>query len=199
MLEEIGNIVVINLETREDRWERCREVLKRNGLTKVSRYITEIQEPKWEHASRDFIELLKMKRGNNLVFFEDDFELTDGWQDVVSRAWKDLPKKWDLFYLGANLTAEAERITPNLARVGGAWMFHAVIINKTFIDFIIKNYNVKKYPAFDEWMRVIASERNFYMVYPMVSYQRGEYSDFLGQYVSYDIFDNKYYKQLCES
>ena len=188
----------MGLEAREDRWERCKEILKANGIERVTHYITEIREPKWEHATRDFLDLLRLKRFNDLLFFEDDFELVDGWKEVFKKAYNDLPGEWDLLYLGCNPQRALLRETPNLLRVRGAWMFHAVLINQSFIDYVLKVYNAKVFPAFDEWIRQIAPERKFYMTYPMVSYQREGFSDYLGQYTKYDIFNNKFYKQ-CES
>ncbi len=198
MLNELGEIVIMGLESREDRWERCKEILTANGIGRVTRYVTQLREPKYEHSTKDFLDLLRLKRFNDLVFFEDDFELVDGWEEVLKKSYADLPQEWDLLYLGCNPTRALLRETPNLMRVKGAWMFHAVILNQSFIDYVLKVYNAKVFPAFDEWVRQIAPERKFFMTYPMVAYQREGFSDYMGQYTKYDIFNNKFYK-LCES
>jgi hypothetical protein len=196
-LSDLGEIVIMGLDSREDRWRRCEEIIEANGIDRVTRYVTEMREPKWEHASRDFLDLLRLKRFNDLVFFEDDFELVNGWREVVERAYADLPEKWDMMYLGCNLRRAPLKVTANLYRVRGAWMLHAVIMSQRFIEYILKHYNAKIYPAFDEWCRQIAPEREFFMTYPMVAYQREGFSDYMGQYTKYDIFNNQYYLK-CE-
>lgn len=191
----IDNIVIFGLGAREDRWKRCQEILKENGITEVTRFTTEIDhEDTYRNCSKDFLRLLRLKGSKDLMFFEDDFELVEGWRDVFDKAYKDLPKDWDMLYLGANLTKTPDRITENLLRVRGAWMFHAVLLRKKFIDYILQNYDYNQIWVFDEWCRVMAPKLKFYMTYPMISYQRKGYSDFVRQYVDYDIFNNKYYK-----
>lgn len=195
MLQDIGDIVVFGLEEREDRWQRCRKVLHENGITKITRFANQRGENKYKTATDDFIRVLRWSQ-NNIVFFEDDFELTEGWEEVLKAAWSDLPDKWDLLYLGANLTKSAKKVTNNLVRLRGAWCFHAVIMNRSFVRWVLRNYDVNQRIVFDEWLRIIAEGRDFYMTYPMISYQRESFSDFVGKVVNYNIFTNKYYLRL---
>jgi hypothetical protein len=197
MLHKIGNVVVIGLAAREDRWKRCLQIFEENNITKVTHYTT-VQDFKdtHYHATKDFLNLLRIKKSDYLVFFEDDFELTEGWQDVFEKAWKDVPKDFDLLYLGANLTKTPQRITENLVKIRGAWCLHGVIFSRKFIDYIFKAYEIDRRVVFDEWCRTIACDRKFYMVYPMICYQRKDFSDYVGRYVDYDLFNNKYYKTL---
>ena len=191
------NIVIIGLKARKDRWKRCVEIFEKEGIEEVTHYTT-LQSFKdtHKHYMKDFLQMLRIKGKHDLMFFEDDFELVDGWREVLDKAMKDLPEDWDMLYLGANLTRPAIRVTDNLVRVKGAWLMHATLLRKEFIDYILKEYKPEQVPIIDEWYRLIAPERKFYMTYPMVSYQRSDYSDFLGQYVYYDIFENKHYKTL---
>ncbi len=199
MLEEIGEIVVFGLENRLDRWLRCVEILQRNGITKVTHYTTiKDENDVYKHAVNDFLQMLRVKRGTNLVFFEDDFELTDGWRDVLSKAWTDLPKDYDMLYLGCNLTAHPAKVTENLYRINGAWCMHGVVISSKFIDYILRAYEYPRLSIIDDWCRTLANEKKFYMTYPMISYQRKSYSDFVEKEMFYDIFENKYYKRIQE-
>jgi hypothetical protein len=100
-----------------------------------------------------------------------------------------------MLYLGANLQAPVTRYSDHLVRVNGAWLMHATLLSAKFIDFIIDNYPNSNIRIADEWYRRIAPQREFYMTVPMISYQRKDYSDFVGRYVYYDIFSNKYYKR----
>ncbi len=199
MLEEIGNIVVFGLESRVDRWERCKEVLTTNGIKRVTRYATQKGKDIYKQTTSDFLDLLRLKRGNNLVFFEDDFELVDGWEKILRQSWSELPGNWDMLYLGCNLTKTPQRITGNIYRVRGAWCLHAVILNNKFIDYILCNYDINRRIVLDEWMRYEAQRKFFYMTYPMISYQRESYSDYLDKIVNYNIFKNKYYEGIGDS
>lgn len=191
------NIAVIGLDTREDRWQRCEDIFKHNRITNVTRYITsEDPDNKHEKATIDFLAILEQNKDKDLLFFEDDFELVDGWRNIFIKAWNDLPPVWDMLYLGCNLRAAPKKKTDNLYRVMGAWMFHAVVLNKEWIKIILNDYDYKKAVCFDEWCRQQAGRRRFYMTYPMIAYQREGFSDYENKYIFYDIFNNKYYKNL---
>jgi hypothetical protein len=190
-----NNIVVFGLRDRVDRWQRCQEIFESNGITKVTKYVTEKHENKHREAIKDFLKMLELKRGSDLMFFENDFELVDGWEPVLRKAWMRIPRDFDLLYLGANLTAPMTKISYNLVKINGCWQVHAVVLSKTFIDYVLMEYDLYREWAFDDWLRKIAIRRKFYMTYPMISYQRAGYSDYANKVTSYDIFSNKFYKQ----
>jgi hypothetical protein len=189
-------IVILGLESRTDRWDRCKEILQENGIEKVTHYTTQIGVDKYKHAAQDFINLLRLKRGADLMFFEDDFELVTGWRGIFDKAWRDLPSDFDLLYLGCNLTRSPKRVTDNLYRVRGAWCLHGVVFSRQFIDWFLNTYDINQRTVIDEWLRAIAPDRKFYMTYPMICYQRASYSDYVNKEVDYNIFENKYYKKL---
>ena len=191
------DIVVFGLEDRVDRWQRCREILE-GKVKKVTHYTTHIQEDRWKGTTKDFLNLLRLK-DKTFLFFEDDFELTDGWEDVLKKAWVDLPEDFDILYLGVNLTKTPKKVTENLYQVRGAWCFHAVVLSQKFIRYALKAYDVNRRQVFDEWCRNQADQRKFYMTYPMISYQRKSYSDYVRRVVYYDIFQNKYYAHINHS
>lgn len=194
MLNRYGNIVVIGLDARKDRWKRCVEIFEKYNISPVTHYCTEIDHNDiHRHYMKDFLTML---RGitDDLVFFEDDFELTDNWQEVLEKAYNDLPEDWDMLYLGANLTRMPLKITENLMKVQGAWLMHGVIMRRKWINDILKFYDLNAIWIIDEWYRRVAPVRKFYMTYPMICYQRPDYSDVVGQYVNYDIFNNQFYK-----
>lgn len=130
------------------------------------------------------------------MFFEDDFELIQGWQGVLSVSMRKLPGDWDMLYMGANLQNPVTKVSETLVRVWGAWMLHGVVMRKKFIDYVLRNYEYPRLPVFDEWCRTIAPQMGFYMTYPMICYQRPGYSDYIGKEVDYKIFENKYYKAI---
>lgn len=199
MLNEF-NICVIGLKARADRWERCKQVLENAGVRKVTHWTTvQNYEDKYKGYMTDFIKMLKHFRGKPLMFFEDDFELTEDWEDVLEKSLEELPKSYDILYLGANLYSPVTRAGGHLVKVWGAWLMHATLLSPKFIEYIIEKYPVSNIRIIDEWYRKIAPLREFYMTMPMISYQRKDYSDFVGQYVYYDIFSNQHYKRAYES
>jgi hypothetical protein len=201
MFNKIGNIVVIGLEAREDRWKRCEEIFQQNAISPVTHYTTvqDFQDTH-RHYMKDFLNMLRTQaQGEYLCFFEDDFEFVDDWQSILRRAWEQLPADFDMLYLGANLTAKPNIIDQNLVRVKGAYLMHSCIMSRKFIRYILKEYDYNVIRIIDEWYRMMAPQLKFYMTYPMISYQRNDFSDFLGQYVYYDIFNNPLYLQLHEN
>lgn len=190
------NYCVIGLKAREDRWARCKEILQKEGVEKVTHYVTvQNYEDPYKGYMTDFLNMLKHFRGEPLMFFEDDFELIPGWRDVFDKAVKELPKSYDLLYLGANLQENVTRAGEYIVRVNGAWLMHATLISPKFIEDILIHYPPSNIRIIDEWYRKIAKTREFFMTMPMISYQRKDYSDFVRQYVYYDIFCNKWYKK----
>lgn len=189
-----ANIVVIGLKARKDRWQRCRKIFEDNGIEKVYHYgtVQNYDDPYMGYMT-DFLKMLRMFRGEHLMFFEDDFELVSGWEGVLRSAVEELPKEWDMLYLGSNLTRPVKQVGRNLVKMGGGWLMHATLLHPNFIEYVLKYYNPRNVKIIDEWYRGKAEYRNFYMTMPMVSFQRRDYSDFVGQYVYYDIFQNKYY------
>ncbi len=109
-----------------------------------------------------------------------------------------LPNNYDMLYLGCNLTAHPAKVTENLYRINGAWCMHGVVISSKFIDYILRVYEYPRLSIIDDWCRTLANEKKFYMTYPMLSYQRKSYSDFVEKEMFYDIFENKYYKRIQE-
>lgn len=190
---------MIGLKARKDRWERCREILQ-GRVERVTHYTT-VQnfQDSYKGYMSDWLKMLKMFQGEPLMFFEDDFEFTDEFDEVFPKAVAELPQTYDMLYLGANLQAPVTRYSEHLARVNGAWLMHATLLSAKFIDFILEAYPHSKIRIADEWYRRIAPHREFYMTMPMISYQRKDYSDFVGRYVYYDIFSNKHYKRAYES
>lgn len=184
------NIVVLSLESSTGRRERCDEIFAENKITGYQYYLTKNEGIK--NAVNDFLKMLEKYKGSDLMFFEDDFELVNGWDNVLSAI--KLPGDWDMLYMGANLQNPVTRVSDNLVRVWGAWCLHGVIMRRKFIDYVLKNYEYPRHPVFDEWCRVIAPMMGFYMCYPMICYQRAGYSDYVGKEVDYKIFENKYYK-----
>ena len=194
------NICVIGLKARADRWKRCKEVLSDAGVKKVTYWSTvQNYEDSYKGYMTDFLNMLSHFRGKPLMFFEDDFELTDNWREVLKEALKELPQTYDILYLGANLQEPVTRAGNHLVRVYGAWLMHATLLSPKFIEDILLHYPPANIRIIDEWYRKIAKTREFFMTYPMISYQRKDYSDFVGQYVYYDIFSNKYYTRAYEN
>lgn len=194
------NIVVIGLRTREDRWKRCKDILQEAGIERVIHYTT-VQDFSDSHRGymRDFLKMLQHFGNQDLMFFEDDFEFKPGWEEVFEKAYSDLPPDWDMLYLGANLKAQVDIVTNNLVKVNGAWLMHATLLRRKFIDMILQRYDPDRVKIIDEWYRREAVRYNFYMTMPMISFQRPDFSDMVGQYVDYQIFNNKYYKRAYET
>ena len=86
------NVCVIGLKARKDRWARCKEILQ-GKFERVTHYTT-VQDysDSYKGYMTDWLKMLKMFRGQPLMFFEDDFEFTDEFDDVFDKAVAELPK-----------------------------------------------------------------------------------------------------------
>jgi len=185
-------IIVLSLERRADRRRRCDEILR--GYDYRYYLTRENHSDLWGNASRDYLKMLSTIEDDYAIVFEDDFELKqDG---TFEKAWDQLPDNFDLLYLGANLTTAPQRYSQNLLKLNGAWTVHALVYSRKFINFALNNYDYATCGVYDEWLRNMARQRDFYMTYPMIAWQRPDYSDFVRSDVNYDLFNNQYYTEL---
>lgn len=159
--------------------------LDRHGIIPDVVYALEDSDPK-----RSFNRSMKhiMETSNDmLMLFEDDILLKEN--NHLEKAISQLPKDWDLCYLGANIIGPVERYSDNLFRIYGAWTTHAVIYRTP--QQIGKDYNDTSY-MFDAWLNEnIVSKGNSYIVSPMLAWQVMHKSELWNRVVDYTrIFDD---------
>jgi GR25 family glycosyltransferase involved in LPS biosynthesis len=129
--------------------------------------------------------------------YEDDLIFcVNNPQDAIDKAMADLPKDWDMLYLGATLNQNLEPYGDNLYRLKKAFTTHAMIFNNQngVIDFILEhNGGGRKIDVF--YADVIQEQFNCYIAYPMIANQRNGFSDILNKNVNNGNIIQDYYRR----
>jgi GR25 family glycosyltransferase involved in LPS biosynthesis len=145
----------------------------------------------FNHAHYDAIKK-GYETGEPFCIFEDDIAFDSRWK-YLEEACNQLPKDWDLLYLGANITGMDTtnwqmpmKATANLFRLFNAWMTHAIVYSNKMARWVLDNFNPDEFPVYDEWLRVKAMPaREVYIINPMICYQVPGFSDVSLTNVSY--------------
>ena len=168
-------IYCINLDFRTDRWEICENFFDKNNL-EVERWDA-VKGSDAAYASTlshyNLVKRAKELNLENVFIFEDDFQFTNYNIDLIKKAFRQLPKDWDVFYLGYNPFEKLLPYSENLYKIQGAWTTHAYAINKRFYDVIIDNFVVRM----DIILANFQKTHNFYGINPCICIQRNDWSD----------------------
>ena len=208
-------IFCINLDERTDRWEKCLNKFSLLGIEdKVERlsavnlsHLTE-RDPKIRGRAGCVLSHAKILRkakelnlGSYLVL-EDDFDLCYSPEDCLeslSLSLKELPEKWNIFYLGGNLTDEygtfpLEKFSDNLFKLNSCHTTHSFAVNSNFYDSLDKELP-KEDNVFD-WLsekkaidvyfskNILHTSQSF-IPHKMLFIQHADFSDIESNYYDY--------------
>jgi GR25 family glycosyltransferase involved in LPS biosynthesis len=184
---------VINLNRRPDKLETVTKELNRVGILNWERFnAIETPEPRDGcRASHLSVLNLAPKRGVFAVF-EDDVKFIQP-LSVLKRAMSQLPKNWDMLWLGSTLTQDLDRYSENLYRLKKGWTTHAYLVNNQngVVDYILNNSgDAFKIDVF--YADVIQEQYNCFVTYPMVASQRPGYSDIVKKHTEYKQIKERY-------
>lgn len=177
----------ICLTADDAEWKIAQEEFKRVGL-KVEKFtaIPHIGPHQSFNCSVrqiliDFLE----SPSETLLMTEDDcvFKALNHLPNAVS----EVPKGWDILYLGANIKDEKPvKISTNIYKVSDAWTTHCIAYNKKVVPFILENQPGFSEKMFDCWQgEFVLPKVNSYVVNPMVAWQRPRISKIWGHMVDY--------------
>jgi hypothetical protein len=174
---------VINLK---DRPERMDDFRLNNFPFEVERFNAIKTTPGWFGCSASHLAAIRKQTELPFVIFEDDCVLLQSWS-VVEQAMSQLPKNWDMLWLGATNVREVQRYSANLFRMKGAYCAHAIIFNTwEVVNYIQHNYNkfmqscegTDHRPVIDVFYVVEVQERfNCFITDPICATQSVTYSD----------------------
>jgi hypothetical protein len=116
-----------------------------------------------------------------IVIFEDDFKFynTEDYEGIgnIEKALNQLSTMdaWDIIYFGGYPSGNFEKISNNIIKVETILAMHGVGINKSGMEKILQYFPFID-SALDGWISNKDSISK-YLVYPMSSYQKSDYSD----------------------
>lgn len=171
---------VINLAERTDRME----LFKENKFPfEVERFEAIKTDPGWIGCTQSHFSILQKQIERPILILEDDVVLIQTWS-VVIEAMKQLPKDWDMLWLGGTFCIPLERYSENLFIAKGILTAHAIIYNsERVINYIIENHvgffsqisNRKTIDVF--YCDDVQDKFKCFIVYPFVATQRAGFSD----------------------
>jgi len=189
-----GVVYCLNQDSRPDRWKLATEEFARVGL-KVDRFSSIPADQPYKSFCLSQYAMLKtfVASGHAVgLLLEDDVIFQS--LEHLPAALAELPKDWDILYLGANITEMVTgikdrppmRYSKHLCRVGAAWTTHAVAYSRAMAIKIISTYPVNSYAMYDQWLNenILASHQCF-LVNPMLAFQRPGKSDLWSQETDY--------------
>lgn len=176
----------INLPERPEKWQLAKAEIERFGLHPLR--VNGVKRD-WGHDGCREAHLNVLRRAKPpFLLTEDDVLFKGSLKDLV-RCMNQLPKDWDMLYLGATLNEPLERVSPNLLRLKNAYTTHAIIYNsQRVIDYILKHRaGGRKIDVF--FAEFVQAEFNCYLCDPLIATQRAGYSDIINREVTYEVIE----------
>ncbi len=179
-------IIVINLERRTDRLEQFDKEAKRIGFEYEVHPAMDGKFLRMDPivAGRlSHIEVLrKIKPDEKVLICEDDALFREDFNEAFDEYMADLPKNWDIFYLGA-LKNETRPVNKHWVRQVVSTGTQAYCVNPAKVDLFIQIAR-----EFEQWIdvayRLWADRTNAYIAHPNLVIQQAGYSDLRGELVS---------------
>ncbi len=189
--DQIKQTLVINLEKRYDRLESSAAALLNVGWGSWSRFNAIERHPPHVGFNRSQIECFKLLKDvpGPVAILEDDIMFpfpAEETQAIFAAAWSQLPKDWDVIYLGAMVFSgefKGHIVGPNLTTAHGVVCTHGMIYNKGVLAKILKHFDSPTiYPVkaniYDCWLANHWHRKGTcFLVHPMVAWQAAGYSD----------------------
>lgn len=181
---------IINLKHRTDRREHIeQEVLKiSNNYTIIDGIVDETKT--CFQSQKKCIQLAKENQLPYVLVLEDDAVFTDDSFNILEHVFAEIQTmQWDMFFLGANLQAPANRVSDSVLKLNGAYAAHAYMVHERFYDIII---NLPHICEMDVHYHNLMPNHNIYMCDPMIAYQLPSHSDLQDGYRDYNqaMFNN---------
>lgn len=209
----VDECYVINLERRKDRMERMINELKKIDVSyRIFNAVDGLKIKDRDNIiSNPEVATIKSHMGvikdaiyneyDKIAIFEDDIIFCDDFDKRLKYYIENIPKDWDIMYLGSNLNScqEPALIKHGIYKVKESYGCFAIILNNKngLFQKIVngENYNI----PYDNYIRSLQKELNCYVFKPFfvkTLYTQSDINPDRGEF-SYDIVD-KYFAPVFE-
>jgi hypothetical protein len=192
-----NRVFCVNLDRRTDKWELCEKEFAKHNLTVTRLSAIDGNTVPYEGRlpagavgnAMSHARILRIAKEENLqsvLIFEDDVEFVERLQDKFNLWVNQLPKDWQLLYLGGNhnWVHDIPLCAPNLMKITNTYATHAYAVRNTLFDLVIERLEALSTEG-DVIMAEIQKVSNSYCFRPHLAYQRPGISDVFNVYVDY--------------
>jgi GR25 family glycosyltransferase involved in LPS biosynthesis len=188
--------ICINLDHRTDRWEASQKEFSSFDI-EVERFSAIANDNPMKGIHQSYQKIFQDNTGKNLLVMEDDVHFIRPYI-ALQQAHDDLPKGWDMLYLGGNATRKLTRAGTWLYKAEGVVTTHAILYSGKMVSWLADNMEipevVDRTNTIDVWFaNTLQKKFNCYIVYPQIAEQRFGYSDICGMDINY-----KYFNQMAK-
>lgn len=208
------NKICINLESRPDRAQHAYDQFENQNVLNVERF-NAIDSSRFNNGMNpiyqaelacsfshiDCIKLAKQKGLESIVVFEDDVVFENDFNKMFESYWPQVPKNWDILFLGHQALEKPIKITDNVCKVEKCVLMHAYCINSRIYENIERfymsklndlfqtrkdgfiEYDYDKSIALDYLLGNNLKSYNAYILAPSLAYQNSDYSDIQKKFV----------------
>ena len=183
-------IVCINLDRRPERWQRLLKELARHDLGPVQRLSaydgeTTAKPAAWTHTAGAYGCLLshvavvreaRRSSASSVLIFEDDAVLDRDFQNKFASFSNEVPRDWDMLYLGALHKDEPVKISEHVGRITKANSTYAYALKNTVFDAFIE-LNERAEHVLDMNSYLLQERFNCYCFMPNLAWVEAQYSD----------------------
>ena len=135
-----------------------------------------------QSSHKEIIKYAKSKNLDSIFIFEDDVELANDFNEVVSQALKELPNDWCMFYAGGNYDGvHPVPYSNHLNKITHLYATHAYAVHSRMYDVILGSPNC----IIDVYYTTLHITYPTYITKPRIAFQRADYSDIMWMNVNY--------------
>ena len=207
-------IYCINLDRRQDRWERVSRLFERHSLTVnrvaaidgqeldpailPSRESMRMVQPEQSIAAivggwlshRRVIEDARARSCRRILVLEDDVDFCDDILERFKSLYPLVPKDWKLLYFGANhAVGGSERVAPGVVKMNFGLALHCFAVDGTMLDSLLEVLSPQPgriFTVVDVLYAMLHKRVPAYCFAPPLAWQVDGISDYSGKSESYD-------------
>jgi GR25 family glycosyltransferase involved in LPS biosynthesis len=200
--------VVINLDSRPDRYKICVEEefpqLKISPIRKSGFVPDNIDHPWWRGdvgcmVSHYQVLQAALNLNTNVFIFEDDIHFKENnTLELLDLACNELSyMQWDMVYLAGNILKPFHKVTQHLARLSQCQSTCGYGVSKYFLERLLSYINLSHItkPIDLIYADDVIPNHECLITIPMLGIQRDSYSDIEGREVKYSDYLEKRYEE----